>query len=90
MKFKITPAIQKSMAATQAELGAAMRDPAFKAEHERMMLRYDLQEAIAKFFAKATYAKKFVSFPKRQRFHLNIEFGAGTPTCIAEDAMALA
>lgn len=89
MKLKITPEIRKSMEATQAELDVAMRDPSFRAEHEQMVLKYDVQEAIAKLFTKAAYAKRLASFSKRQCMHLNIEFGAGNPVSVAENAMAL-
>ena len=66
MKLKITPEIRKSMEATQAELDVAMRDPSFRAEHEQMVLKYDIQEAIAKLFTKAAYAKRLASFSKQQ------------------------
>ena len=84
MSLKITPEIEASMRATEAEMDAAMRDPSFRAEHEEMMLRYDMQEAIAKLFAKAMYAKRFAALPKRRRYALNITVGAGEPVEVRE------
>ena len=83
MSLKITPEIEASMRATQAEIDAAMEDPSFRAEHEEMMLRYDMQEAVAKLFAKAIYAKRFAALPKRRHLSLNISFGAGQPAMVA-------
>ena len=82
MSLKITPEIEASMRATQAEIDEAMKDPAFRAEHDEMMLRYDMQESIARLFSRAVYAKRFAALPKRRHLSLNIAFGGGEPAKI--------
>ena len=82
MSMKMTPEIEASMKATKADMDKAMKDPSFRAEVEETILRYDMQEAIAKLFAKAVYAKRLAALPKRRHLSLNISFGAGEPAMV--------
>ena len=82
MSLKITPEVEASMRETKADMDRAMKDPSFRAEVEETVLRYDMQEAVAKLFAKAVYAKRFAALPKRRHLSLNISFGAGEPAIV--------
>ena len=87
MSLKITPEVEASMRETKADMDRAMKDPSFRAEVEETVLRYDMQEAVAKLFAKAVYAKRFAALPKRRHLSLNISFGAGEPAMVGENAV---
>ena len=87
MSLKITPEVEASMRETKADMDRAMKDPSFRAEVEETVLRYDMQAAVAKLFAKAVYAKRFAALPKRRHLSLNISFGAGEPAMVGENAV---